>query len=117
MPLAIRPCGNRHKAGKAVLRPRQTHETRAAMPYPHYKNARKNPVDNPVENGVDKKELIHTPHGRPPPQVDIHRLINGDRAKIPHFCINKRYKLITFAPNVDNVDKRLSALKYNNKRK
>ena len=90
---------------------------RGCQAVPRCNNVRKNPVDNPVENGVDKKELIHTPHGQPPPQVDIHRLINGDRAKIPHFCINKRYKLITFAPNVDNVDKRLSALKYNNKRK
>ena len=46
-------------------------------------------------------------------QVDIHTLINKLFKTFPPFSINKRYKLIIFAPNVYNVDKLCLMLKLN----
>ncbi len=48
-------------------------------------------------------------------EVDIHRVMSNKLKTFPRFFINKRYKLITFAPNVDIVDKQCFNLKHNNK--
>lgn len=74
-------------------------------------------VNNHVENDVDKVYVIHTTSQPPFTQVDIHTLINKLFKTFPPFFINKRYKLIIFAPIVNNVDKLCFVLKHNIKQK
>lgn len=59
--------------------------------------------------------VIHTSKDANPAYVDIHTVMSNKLKTFPRFFINKRYKLITFAPNVDIVDKQCFNLKHNNK--
>ena len=43
--------------------------------------------------------------------MDIHRVINKFLETFSQFLTEKRYKLINFAPNWGNVDKRANPLK------
>ena len=59
--------------------------------------------------------VIHTSIASNTAHVDIHIVMSNKLKTFPRFFINKRYKLITFAPNVDIVDKQCCNLKHNNK--
>ena len=74
-------------------------------------NSLYNPMDNPIITQSITFELSTPPGGRLK-TVDIHIVISNFCCTFPRFFFNKRYKLINFAPNWENVDNYVKSLKY-----